>query len=158
MPEIKVTIPGTPIAKKRPRFARRGKFVTTYNEQQTEEGKFILLAIQQIKEKAPQGVPVELICRFVFPVPKSLTKKAWREIVEQDYAHVKKPDGDNCLKFVKDCLNGVAWHDDSQVWFAECRKIYDEEARTELIIHWEDRINHTPVPGVMVRTGNVGDF
>jgi Holliday junction resolvase RusA-like endonuclease len=36
MNELLITIPGKPIAKKRPRFARRGKFVTTYNDQQTE--------------------------------------------------------------------------------------------------------------------------
>jgi phage terminase large subunit GpA-like protein len=37
---INITIPGPPIAKKRPKFARRGKFVTTYNPQDSEEGRW----------------------------------------------------------------------------------------------------------------------
>ena len=137
MPEINVTIAGAPIAKRRPRFARRGKFTTTYSDQVTEEGKFIILAQQQIKRTAPQGKPVSLKCNFVFPFPASITKKAKREIEERDNAHVKRPDADNCLKFIKDCLNGIAWHDDSQVYAVQCWKIYGDRPRTELSIYWE---------------------
>ena len=136
MPIIKVHVPGKPIAKKRPRFARRGNFVTTYNEQETEEGKFILLARQQIKEIAPVGAPVTLHCVFYFPIPKSTSKTKIREIENGRYAHVKKPDADNCLKFVKDCLNGVAWHDDSQVWTVTAAKVYGHEPATFLKISW----------------------
>jgi len=61
MPEINLKVYGVPIAKKRPRFARRGKFVTTYNDQETEEGKFLLFIREQWKqEKIPAGTPVDL--------------------------------------------------------------------------------------------------
>lgn len=48
--------------------------------------------------------------------------------------HTKKPDLDNLVKFAKDCLNGVAWQDDSQVCELEAWKAYDEKPRTEIII------------------------
>lgn len=159
MPTIIVTIPGVPIAQKRPRFARRGKFFTTYSDQATEAGRFLILAQQQIKEKAPRGVPVSLRCVFVFPIPKSTTKRALREMREVGFVHIKKPDASNCLKFVEDCLNGIAWHDDSQIWKTDTEKLYGTEPETEIMIAWNDGpINLPAIPGVKVRVGNVGDL
>jgi Holliday junction resolvase RusA-like endonuclease len=128
MNQTTITIPGKPIAKKRPRFARRGKFVVTYNDQQTEEGKWILTARSQIKEAIPEGVPVTLHCQFFMPIPKSTPKK---KIMHE---HTKKPDLDNLVKFVKDCLNGELWHDDGQVSCLYAEKIYDHEPRTVIMV------------------------
>lgn len=36
-------------------------------------------------------------------------------------------DADNVLKSVKDALNGIAWHDDSQVIEATCSKALDRD-------------------------------
>ena len=138
MPEIIGEVPGVPVAKARPRFYRRGKFVGVFNSQDTEEGKFLLLSRSQIPRMAPQGVPVSLSALFFFPIPKSLPKKARAEIMAGADCHVKKPDGDNCIKFVKDCLNGVAWHDDAQVCVVKYSKTYSEQPRTVLFIKWAD--------------------
>jgi Holliday junction resolvase RusA-like endonuclease len=127
---MNIIIPGKPIAKKRPRFARRGKFVVAYNDQQTEEGKWILTARQQIQGAIPEGLPITLRCIFYMPIPKSTPKKKITTY------HIKKPDLDNLVKFVKDCLNGELWHDDSQVSELFAGKFYDENPRTELIIEW----------------------
>ena len=130
MSTIIFTIPGKPIAKKRPRFARRGKFVVTYNDQQTEEGKWILTARQQITEMIPEGVPITLRCVFYMPIPASTSKKRRETMLY----HTKKPDIDNLCKFVKDCLNGELWHDDSQVSELIAAKLYDENPRTEILV------------------------
>jgi Holliday junction resolvase RusA-like endonuclease len=133
-----IIIQGTPIAKKRPRFVRRGKYVGAYNCQETEEGRWILDAKQAITEKAEAGTPVALKCWFYFDFPKSMSKKKHREAV-----HTSKPDLDNLVKFVKDCLNGIAWHDDSQVVSIMAKKLYDYEgggARSEIIITAEKTI------------------
>lgn len=136
--DYEIIIPGVPIAQHRPRFARRGKFVATYSDQATEAGKFLLLAKQQIPEVAPQGTPVALECIFYFPWPASITKKSRKAIEERQSVHCKKPDASNCLKFVEDCLNGIAWYDDSQVWLVLCRKYYDNSPRTQLTIRWRE--------------------
>ena len=55
----------------------------------------------------PQGVPVRLTVRVFYPRPKSMVGfSVWK---------TSKPDLDNLVKTIKDALNGVAYHDDSQV-------------------------------------------
>jgi Holliday junction resolvase RusA-like endonuclease len=130
-----IEIPGKPIAKKRPKFFRRGSHVGTYNPQVTEEGRWIIFARDALAgagypRTATKGVPVRLLCHFVFEYPASMPKK-WKA---GNPDHVKKPDADNCLKFVKDCLNGIAWHDDSQVYHVTGWKMYGETAKTVITI------------------------
>jgi len=131
---MKIEIPGKPIAKKRPRFARRGKFVVTYNDQETEEGKWILFASQQITEKILRPKGILLQCAFYMPIPKSMTNKQKALIEAHGLSHTKKPDLDNLVKFVKDCLNGLAWEDDSQVVYLMAEKLYDKDPRTAVVI------------------------
>ena len=42
----------------------------------------------------------------------------------------KKPDADNIIKCILDALNGLAYHDDSQVVGVICQKFYAEVPRT----------------------------
>ena len=130
--QIVIRIFGKPIAKKRPKFVRRGTFVHAYNSQETEEGHWILTARQQIHERIPQGTPITLQCLFFLPIPKGTSKKKKERMVY----HIKKPDLDNLVKFVKDCLNDELWHDDSQVAELFARKFYSEEPRTEITVKW----------------------
>ena len=136
MIDIILTIPGDPIAKKRPRFARRGKFVTTYNCQETEEGKFMTIVAAQLagKEPIPAEQAIKLTCRFHMPIPAGWSKKKRLMNASIGIRHVKRPDLDNLIKFVKDCLNGVAYHDDSQVVFLTAGKKYSDNPHTEIII------------------------
>ena len=134
---IDITIPGKPIAKKRPRFARRGKHVITYNDQETEEGKFFLLAKEQFNRKPTTG-PVDLWVRFYMPIPKSTSKKNRNLMNLGLIRHTKRPDLDNLVKFVKDCLNGLVWKDDSQVCRLVAVKLYSEEPRTHIRIFAND--------------------
>lgn len=124
-----IKIIGKPIAKKRPRFARRGKFVMTYNDQETEEGKFFLQVQQQWKEPPLEGA-VQLFCDFFMPIPKGTSKKKRAQMISGDIPHIKKPDLDNLAKFVKDCLNSLIWKDDSQVIMLYAIKHYGEEPMT----------------------------
>lgn len=149
------TVPGVPIAKKRPRFVRRGNFVGTYNSQETEEGRFILSIMDQIRTKGygealplPPGKAIFLSLMFTMPIPKSAPKKAVKRVNNgADWNHIKKPDLDNLIKFVKDCLNGQAWKDDSQVYGVEAYKAYGVEPSTTIMIEvceeWEDWARRT---------------
>ena len=130
---MKITVPGKPIAKKRPRFARHGKFVRTYSDQETEEGRFLWEVRQQINQKPFKGA-VDLIIRFYMPIPKSTSKKRTRLMEVDEIRHIKRPDLDNLEKFVSDCLKGEAWLDDSQVVHSDTKKMYSHEPRTEILI------------------------
>ena len=54
--------------------------------------------------------PVKLCLRFYFPVAKSNLKR-----IGEGQVHTQRPDLDNCVKAIKDGLNGVAWNDDCSV-------------------------------------------
>ena len=115
---ITITIPGNPIAKKRPRFVRRGKFNMTYNAQETEEGLVIVQAMQQMNGVKPICGPVDVFISFRIGRPRSHYGTGKNSNVVKQSAPewpIKKPDIDNAVKFYLDCLNGIAWQDDAQV-------------------------------------------
>lgn len=130
--KIRLTIPGTPIAKARPKFFRRGDHVGTYKpkEQLAAEHVFKCHVSRHAITPILAGRPLRLKCWFFMPIPKSATKKFHKQCDVERVPHVKKPDLDNLVKFVKDCLNGLAWHDDSQVAEIAGMKVYDTRPRT----------------------------
>ena len=140
---MKIIIPGQPIAKKRHRtFVKKlknGKFFQgAYNEQKPEESKFISFLMTQM----PQGFepikdPVYIQFWFGMRRPKSHYGTGRNEGKIKGSAPKypsKKPDFDNYEKFVADCLNGVAYRDDSQVVSWRGDKRYSENPRTEIEI------------------------
>ena len=138
--ELAVVIPGKPIAKARPRFFRRGKFVGTYKAQgqDTAEGRFLVYMTGQISLSEPLRGPVSVSCGFYMPRPKAHYGTGKNARILKNSApkrHAKKPDLDNLIKFVLDCLNmsGV-WTDDNQVYKIESHKVYSSKPRTEIII------------------------
>lgn len=84
---------------------------------------------------APKGVPVRLHIVAQRELPKSRPKRVeW----EHDTA---KPDIDNIAKLVMDALNGVAWHDDSQVTSLICQKCIRERGSgnwMHISVSWEE--------------------
>ena len=133
-----IAIPGKPIAKKRPRFVRRGEHVITYNPQETEEGKWLLMAKGQITETMTGAILMS--CLFSFNRPKShfgSGKNAGKLKSSAPVYHTQKPDIDNLQKFVKDCLNGVAYRDDSQIVEVHAVKVWGEQAKTEIRLNQE---------------------
>jgi len=130
-----ITINGRPIAKQRPRFARIGKGVHTYSAQAAEEGRWILEAQQQVKK--PLAGPLTLSLVFAMPRPKhhyGTGKNLGKLKDSAPLWHTGKPDLDNLAKFVKDCLNGVAWQDDSQVCRLVAQKVYSDKPQTVVCI------------------------
>ena len=136
---IALVIPGKPIAKKRPRFARRGKFVTTYNDQETEEGRFLFEVQQQYKGEPLKGA-IEVYLGFTLQRPKSHYRTGRNSALLKESAPdhpTGTPDCDNLVKFVFDCLNQCVWVDDAQVFSMMVNKRYadrDETPKTTLFI------------------------
>ena len=128
---IEITIPGKPIAKKRPRFYRRGKFVGTYNDQETEEGRWMWEAKQQIDQEPYEGF-IKLDILFIMPVTKAWSQRDLAKLQDKLKAfwHAKKPDLTNLIKFAEDCLNGLAWKDDSQIVWIDAQKLYGTKPET----------------------------
>lgn len=130
--EINIYIKGKPIAKKRPRFVRQGRYVRTYDEQMEDKRTVKSIIRAQCSEKKEGPLSVEFL--FFVPIPASLSKKKKEQAQEGQILPTKKPDCDNYIKFYLDCMNGICWHDDAQVVGIKARKVYDENPRTEIFI------------------------
>lgn len=69
-------------------------------------------------------VPLMVCITACYPIPKSYSNKK-REVAAKDLIKpTVKPDCDNIIKVVLDALNGVAYHDDSQVVAVVMKKKY----------------------------------
>ena len=130
---ITIEIPRKPIAKKRPRFARIGKFVQTYSDQETEEGRFLWELRRQWKQ-APMEIPLSLVCTFILPIPIGTSRKKTDLMARGIIFPNKKPDLDNFIKFSLDCMSGHVWRDDSQIIKIQAHKIYGQEPKTTISI------------------------
>jgi Holliday junction resolvase RusA-like endonuclease len=133
------TFIGVPKAQGRPRFTRRGKFVTTYDPKDSANYKNNVAAqiVAQNPVLIPQGTPIKLTLGFTLPRPKyHYGAKGLKDRFE--FArHVSKPDLDNLEKAVKDAMTGIVWHDDSQVYFTVKEKVYGNEPKVCITVETE---------------------
>ena len=129
---IAFTIPGTPVAKGRAKFARRGNFVTTYTPDKTARYENLVAlagqAMMGVTETDPgrpllEG-PVELRVMAYMPIPASWSMKKQRAAALGEILPISRPDLDNCIKSIKDGCNKVIWKDDSQVVDIIAKKRY----------------------------------
>lgn len=119
----KLFIPGVPISSARPRVTRNGTFLPKKSREYKK-------TIQEHYIRNNGGdygdVPVEMMLWFIFPIPKSYSKKKRKQIQEREYAYMGKPDIDNLEKSIMDALNGLAYKDDAQVVSLFSVKTYTE--------------------------------
>lgn len=124
-------VPGTPVGKGRPKFARRGNFVSTYTPEKTASYENL---VKVKAEEAMQGkalfegaVSIE-IALFVTP-PESWSQKKKRSALSGEIYPTTKPDWDNCGKGICDAINEIVFKDDKQVVDARVIKRYADIAR-----------------------------
>lgn len=132
---VAFNIPGQPVAKGRPKFARRGAHVVAYTPAATVsyENLVKMAATLAMCGVEPTAGPVALSVSLSMQIPASWSNKRRALAAAGSIAATKKPDADNVLKGIKDGCNGIIWRDDAQV----------------VRIHIEKR--YSEVPGAMVR-------
>jgi Holliday junction resolvase RusA-like endonuclease len=134
--EIKFTVPGTPVAKGRPRSRivrpSNGKsFVSHYTPQKTESEEG---AIRMFANTAMAGRPLMegalefSMCAYV-PIPDSWPLKRKCAALAGDIFPTGKSDWDNYGKLVSDSLNQCVYKDDSQIVTATVHKRYSAKPR-----------------------------
>lgn len=125
---IQFIVPGQPVAKARPKFARQGNFVTTYTPAKTQsyENLVKLAASQAMAGIEPSAEPLALEVHLHMQVPASWSNKKRLLAIQGHILPTKKPDADNVLKGLKDGCNGIVWRDDAQVVEVLLRKRYAE--------------------------------
>lgn len=123
---IEFVVPGQPVPKGRPKFARRGKAVVAYTPAKTVAYETLVqrAATAAMAGRAPTARPVMLVVSLALQVPASWSKKRQAMAIAGTIRATKKPDADNVLKGLKDGCNGIVWRDDAQVVSIELSKSY----------------------------------
>ena len=133
--ELKFEILGTPVGKGRPRFSTRGGYTRAITPEKTVNYENLVKLSYSLTcgQTNLQGAIKAQIKAF-FPIPKSTSKKKANEMELGDVFHTHRPDADNIVKAILDALNGVAYHDDSQVVHVDVVKLYSSKPRVEVTL------------------------
>ncbi len=136
-----ITVDGTPVGQPRHRIPRKGRPYIPKTHPVHEFKQSIIDALPDNLEMTEEAVYIALTLRF--PRAKSHTKSQRERVF-----HTQKPDSDNCLKAVMDCLTKKVcktckkkplktcklcvkqrpWKDDAQVQIACIEKVWTDEA------------------------------
>ena len=135
MSEITITVPGDPKGQPRPRFSRCGGFVKVYNPDAKLDARIKAIIAEQV-DFEPISTAIEATVIYYFKPPKSTSKKNLKMMLDNEIKHVKRPDGDNCLKKTLDCCNASIYVDDSQIWKMTAEKRYSEEPMTVITLKY----------------------
>lgn len=114
---MKITIPGPPVGKGRPRAVVQGGKIHTYTPAATAEYEAKVRHCWRAARLPgfDADTPVAVTITAYHPVPASASKKARQAMEGNTVFPMRKPDADNIAKAVLDALNGLAYADDKQV-------------------------------------------
>jgi len=132
---IRLTIPGKPTAKKRPRHRvyKSGKQVTYTPRETVSTENLIALSFRQEHPgfELLQGA-LSLVVIAYMPIPKSWSQRNKDKALLEELFPTTKPEADNILKLVADALEGIVYHCDSQIVDCRLMKLYGERPRLEI--------------------------
>ena len=129
-------VEGTPVGKGRPKFARRGNFVTAYTPTKTRAYEDLIrdAAKQAMGTSEPLETPVAAYIYITVPIPQSYSKKRFKDCLEGLERPCKKPDCDNILKAYFDAMNKIVYDDDSQIVEIYSKKVYGTIGMVEVLV------------------------
>ena len=127
---------GEPVGKGRPRFARRGNFVSTYTPQKTKsyEDEIRMMAKGAMGSSEPLDTPVTVAIYIRVGIPASFSKQKRKDALENIVKPTKKPDLDNIAKCFLDAMNDIIYLDDKQVTNLHVTKVYAETPAVEVMV------------------------
>lgn len=130
---IEFNVDGKVVPMPRPRVVTSevtGK-TRAYNSNKSKAYKRIvkMMAISAMNSKRMRLThkPLEVSIYCYFSPPKSYTKKKLKQIDTGELRYIKKPDLDNIAKTILDAMNGVVYHDDSQIGRLFVSKDYSDK-------------------------------
>ena len=132
--EIRIEIPGDPVAKARHRMGRFGSY-TPIKTAEWEECAALIARLAMRGRKPIQG-PVKLSLVAVFKVSKSWPRWKKNAALEGRFHHTKTPDIDNLAKAVMDSFNksNAIWKDDSQVCQIDAKKQFGQNPGVYVVV------------------------
>ena len=127
---------GEPVGKGRPRFARRGKFTSTYTPQKTKtyEDEIRMMAKAAMGSSEPLNTPMTVAIYIRVGIPASYSKQKRKDALAGIIKPMKKPDLDNVAKCFLDSMNEIVYLDDKQVVNLHVTKVYAETPAVEVMV------------------------
>ncbi|MFC7799083.1 RusA family crossover junction endodeoxyribonuclease [Bacillus subtilis] len=130
---ISFTVYGEPVAQGRPRATTVNGMTRLYDPKKSRDFKqYVKLVASDYRPSKLLEGPLELSVRVYKSTLKSFSKKKVAEAEQGLLRPSKKPDVDNYIKGIKDGLNKVIWHDDSQIVDLHVSKYYSQNPRIEI--------------------------
>jgi len=129
-------VEGTPVGKGRPRFARRGNFVSTYTPTKTRDYEDLIkdAARKAMGSNELLETPVTVAIYITVPIPSSYSKKRTEACLSGSERPIKKPDIDNVAKCFLDAMNEIVYKDDTQVLTLHITKVYGTVGMVEVMV------------------------
>lgn len=133
---VMYTVYGEPVGKQRPRFVRRGNYVSTYTPEKTKtyEDEIRYMARCAMGASEPLETPVTVAIYIRVEIPKSFSKQKRKDALANIIKPTKKPDIDNIAKCFLDAMNGHVYLDDKQVVSLHITKVYSEIGAVEVMV------------------------
>ena len=133
---VMYTVYGEPVGKGRPRFARRGNFVSTYSPQKTKtyEDEIRMMAKAAMGSSEPLDTPVTVAIYIRVGIPASFSKQKRKDALAGILKPTKKPDLDNVAKCHLDAIQGIIILDDKLVVNLHVTKVYAETPAVEVMV------------------------
>jgi len=129
-------VEGTPVGKGRPKFARRGNFVSTYTPTKTRDYEDLIkdAARKAMGSNELLETPVTVAIYITVPIPSSYSKKRTEACLSGSERPIKKPDIDNVAKCFLDAMNEIVYKDDTQVLTLHITKVYGTVGMVEVMV------------------------
>ena len=135
---IRLTIPGEPCGKQRARtfYDRRVGRVISKTPKKTKNYETFIRELFAAKYESflPLLGAVRLRVNIFRGIPKSVSNKQAGRMEATLVRPTTRPDASNVLKAVEDALNGLAFHDDSQIVEILVQKYYSRTPRAEISV------------------------
>ena len=133
---VMYTVYGEPVGKGRPRFARRGTFVSTYTPEKTKtyEDEIRMMATAAMGASEPLDTPVTVAIYIRVGIPASYSKQKRKDALSGIIKPMKKPDLDNVAKCFLDSMNEIVYLDDKQVVNLHVTKVYADTPAVEVMV------------------------
>ena len=139
MLELRIVVPGEPVAKGRARLGVVRGHAVAYTPAKTRHYEDIVReqAVQQFGTRQPlRDVALTLRATFFRGIPASWSKAKREAALLGTLRPTGRPDLDNMVKAITDGLNGVAYHDDAQIVEATVAKFYSLDPRVDVVLSW----------------------
>jgi len=129
-------VEGNPVGKGRPKFARRGNFVSTYTPTKTRDYEDLIkdAARKAMGSNELLETPVTVAIYITVPIPQSYSKKRTEACLSGSERPIKKPDIDNVAKCFLDAMNEIVYKDDTQVLTLHISKVYGTVGMVEVMV------------------------